>query len=453
MRIKPPLATAVVSAEPVASAEDQPAKVEARDAPVMNARRFAETSRAERRLADPKSLAEALNKKTVSDAAEALGIAMNTKTDPSDVRAVLREMRLDDLVTKHPAMRAWLAEATTKPQDMGPMLARVADALAKDNPAIVEFLKTALQKGWLHTHPRVKESLHTAFVLEAFTAAMANDVSLTEEVQAHFLEKRRAYGIAPTSAMSTFVHVWKATGSFFEAAKTVSIDPAITRMNLIRRNDGLELTAEQVNALYGAGKLSYPERQLMMPRPPNRVALKINIHEAGMTERSHRYADNSVAAHVLMRVADEDPAVQSYDALPSGAKFPHDNYSDPWVKLYETWNLAFVLSELDDLHVLFPKLLIPSVLCADSETYMGNRILALWLCINTLMFKRLDGVDEPDEVPMRREMAEAWGAINKKHAEALARETLGLSPKQVEKEAKDAFRFPVLGLGNLLLQL
>ena len=77
--------------------------------------------------------------------------------------------------------------------------------------------------------------------------------------------------------------------------------------------------------------------------------------------------------------------------------FPTFAFHQDWVSLYETWNMAFILGELNNLHYLFPKLLIPSVLNAKSENFLGARIIALWLSINNTLFLNFNNVEKIHE--------------------------------------------------------
>ena len=69
-------------------------------------------------------------------------------------------------------------------------------------------------------------------------------------------------------------------------------------------------------------------------------------------------------------------------------------HPDDLIKLYESWNLAFILSNLEDLYILIPKLMTPSVLTAKPEYYITTRIASLWLSINHILLRRLNRINE-----------------------------------------------------------
>ena len=121
-------------------------------------------------------------------------------------------------------------------------------------------------------------------------------------------------------------------------------------------------------------------------------------------------------------------------------------FEQDWVSLYESWNLAFILSELDDLHILFPKLFIPSVINATDKNYMASRIITLWLSINTLLFKEFDQDKKVLGPKNKKEMAKVWGEINKKYALAFIEKDSEIDFNDLNKSFKKTFSFPYFKL-------
>jgi hypothetical protein len=369
-----------------------------------------------------------------------LGIDANARTDPAKIRAVLSDMNLDDFIPTYKPMRSFLAKVKSAPQPMRAMLDSVRAGLAQHNPAIIAFLSTAATRGWLTPGPAVQSALQVAYVLEALTVAMANNVSFSAELNAHLMAKRRQFGIDTSSDLSTFSKAWRSTGSIFEAVKLISIDPVVKYIDVIRQNRGATLTKDQFEAVSRRDDLTLIDRFALRPtRPttPTLAPLKINIAEAAATEFAGAYEDNAVAAEVLNRDADlhlgqtyrRGPVIDAVsarrgspissvhaEAAKENGYFPHDSLPDEWARLYESWNAAFVLSQFDDLEVVLPKLFIPSVLNASGDTYLGTRSMALWLTMNTLLFRKLDHKQSTPAPVGRRAMAEAWGRLNKEYA-------------------------------------
>ncbi|HEY9843217.1 MAG TPA: hypothetical protein V6D23_22295 [Candidatus Obscuribacterales bacterium] len=417
--------------------------------------------------AGPADVRAAKARATVDTAIRQLGLSMEMQTDPKVMQEVLAGMKLLDFETSYPPMKAFLAAAKSEPQPLGPLLTAIREGIVADHPAIVEFLDRAIQENWLTASDEIKTSAYTAFILEAMTAAMANNNGFAKEVQAHFLKKRAEYGIQTNSALDTFWKVYRATDSMFEAAKTVSVDPAITFYRISRDRQGKPLSKEEVEQIYAGGSLTYPEKQILMPAGDRPAAdehngLCINIYEAATTEFKQGYTDNAMSAHALCESTTAEPHPQVFKkgaVLPKSLdnafyrsladkenSFPTTDFSQDWVSLYETWNMAFILSELDDLHILFPKLLIPSVLSANKENYLATRVMALWLSINTIMFRKLDHVEAVKGPAHKAEMAKAWGEINKKYALALAQESAGENPAEFKKGFDKHFKWPTYDL-------
>ncbi|MHC4065420.1 MAG: hypothetical protein ACYSUI_13125, partial [Planctomycetota bacterium] len=411
---------------------------------------------------------------TIATAIKGLGIDPELETNPAITRTLLRQMKLWDFEPHYEPMRRFLTTARSEPQPLGTLLRSIAEGIAERHPAIVQFLDRANQEDWLSPGQQVQESVHLAYLLEALTVAMANSNDFVGELQAHFLRVRRTYGIKTTSALHTLWKVWRRTGSLFAATKTISVDPAITRYSLIRGAGGQSPSRQTVSKLMREGKLTYVEKKFIMPkarRPagPSLAGLRLNVYEAGNTEFKKGFEANAVCVYALAKSLDEYPYTESFGrgaVLPTlGRTAFHDSVADPsniysinglsqdWVSLYNSWNMAFILSELDDLHLLFPKLLIPSVLCALPENYLYTRILSLWVCVNLFLFRRLDRGARECGPSARRAMAHAWGEINREHAVAYAERKLHKGRAEFFTEFEKRFTWPTLKLIGLMASI
>ena len=164
--------------------------------------------------------------------------------------------------------------------------------------------------------------------------------------------------------------------------------------------------------------------------------LKLNIYEARISEFQNGFKPNSIVAFEL----NEDISVRQ----------PQANLavSEQWASLYTTWNMAFVLSEIDDLDIFFSKLIIPSLLNAEGKDFLGIRFISLWLAINTDVFRTFDhkNVLGPKN---KKEMAQAWGEINKKYAFHLAKRETHENSKTLKKHYRRMFSRPIYNLFKL----
>ena len=78
----------------------------------------------------------------VDRAIKTLGIDMNMKTDPRLIAEILRDdMYLEDL----PSAKALFTATLAKPVSLRPMLEQIRRAIAKDQPAVSEFLCAAIK--------------------------------------------------------------------------------------------------------------------------------------------------------------------------------------------------------------------------------------------------------------------------------------------------------------------
>jgi len=177
---------------------------------------------------------------------------------------------------------------------------------------------------------------------------------------------------------------------------------------------------------------------------------------------------NAMAAHVLAEdvlarchresfearhIQPQGPTRNFYSALRGDDNyFPVVGLSEEWTSLYVTWNMAFILGELNNLHYLFPKLLIPSVLCANSENFLGARIVSLWISINSALFLHFNHVDKLTGPSHRREMAAAWGEINQRYAEDLYKTDVDTDAAALSDGFDQRFARPYANLTKQVLE-
>ena len=144
-----------------------------------------------------------------------------------------------------------------------------------------------------------------------------------------------------------------------------------------------------------------------------------NILEASIAENLHGFSDNAMAGIALAVNPPETLRIVGENA------FMEYEFPPQWVSLYESWNLAFITGNIPYLHVIYPKLLIPSVINASPDDYLFNRALALWTSINFHLFAQL--TQQPDyPIANAQEMAQLWGEINHESAKQFVRQTNGV---------------------------
>lgn len=407
----------------------------------------------------------------------ALGIQPDMKTETATVQSILVAMKLDDFKTTYGPMAVFFEKIVTNPQELGPLLKNVMQGITEKHPAILEFAQKALHENWFSDSKLVRDSVHVAFILEALTAAMCNSELFFNEMMNHIRQKEQEIGIDSTHLIRTIWNNWPRSGdfsgSFFATAKAASLDPAMVYFKLRRKLGGATLTKEYVKDLYKSGNMSYLEYKLLLPACKGNACycsdwLRINIYEAGITEFNNGLKSNAMSAHVLSEDAKihcHREEFKSGSILPEGELsdfyrtiqnddnfFPTFSFHQEWVSLYESWNMAFILGELNNLHFLFPKLLIPSVLNAKPENFLGARIIALWLSINNGLFLNHKGTDKIEGPLNKKEMAKAWGEINKKYALRLSASKIQEDSEILVKSFSKRFSRPFLNLAKLILR-
>jgi hypothetical protein len=133
--------------------------------------------------------------------------------------------------------------------------------------------------------------------------------------------------------------------------------------------------------------------------------LTINILEATATEFLHGYLDNASVGKAISQ-----DKVLSLEVTPA-KKALRLGLSLDFARLYETWNLAFVTGNLEFLHILYPKLLIPRVTLATGQAYIYERVLALWLSIQFFLMADLQRVPHV-RFTGQEDLASLWGKVN-----------------------------------------
>ncbi len=414
---------------------------------------------------------------TIDRALEKLGITPDMTTNQEIINEILGEMRMGSFNPTNEKMKTFLNKAKTSAQPLGPLIDGVSEGLTR-HPGIMDILKVALDRDWLKVDKEVvARTLNQMYLFEALTVAISNDPIFLGEVQDQIQAARSQFGVAQASTWSTFYNVWRCSGSFFDAIKTISVDPAITGNRYLNANQGIPLTSEQIKSLAKQKKLSFAEQKALKLQTNPKLAndfsgLNLNIYEAAATEYSNKYQDNAFAGHVLVewikKTKPKSSAVlgkvfrqsltpeQGQNELEGlgvnkGIYYAQSTLSQEWVDLYEAWNMSFVLSQLNDLHIVLPKLLIPSVLSAKSGDYIYIRVNALWLAIHQYTMRRMDhkaavvGISDQ----RRREISTEFGKINKKLADDLVKKSK-LDLNETKKSYEIFFKGPLNPMGNVM---
>jgi hypothetical protein len=400
----------------------------------------------------------------------AFDLQESMQTNPKIIKEILEEFKMDDFKTTHAVMGKLLKDIITTPQDLQPMFENIKKGLLTKHPAIIEFAELALEKGWFKPSQHVIRSIHATYILEILTATMCNSHDFFIEVQDHYREKEKTMGISSKHPFKTFVNTLKIVRSPFGTAKLLSIDPIMIYFRIQRGLTNSHVNKKEAKVLLKAKKINFIEYKLLLPILKNNLEhvlelLRINIYEAGVTEYKKGFKTNAICAHELSEdilhnppktifkkksVIPENNTGTFYKSITEKDNlFPAVELSQSWVNLYTTWNMSFILNDLDELDILFPKLVIPSIINTETENAGGARIISLWLSINHFLFRKYDKktIKGPEN---KAEMAKAWAQINKKYAFDLAKKETHEDSETLKKTFNKFFSHPFFNLFRLI---
>jgi len=226
------------------------------------------------------------------------------------------------------------------------------------------------------------------FLLDKIVDRLANDVTFMVNVKNHI--QKAVDAMTPHHSLLGRVYdLFKAAG-LFGVAKAFTIDNTVEDYEKFRKR----------------GSLTQDEEE------SRKRGLELNVAEATAADFAHRYWSNAAAGKALaqwhpsaIRVVGENRTMEYVNDM-------------DYARLYETWNFAFITGNLDFPNLLYPKLLIPSVILADANSYLYKRVLALWLSIHFYLMASLSGHDH-HAFSFHKELATLWGKINHSYSNYL----------------------------------
>jgi len=405
-------------------------------------------------------------------ALQEFGFDEHASTDPAIVAKMLKELKLDDFVTNNHVMRDFFVDLKTKPIKLGHLISNIEKALVEKHPAIIDFLEIALEKKYFKNTKTATRSLYLTFILERLTSAMSNNHEFFLEAYSHYRSKAVVRGMDSKHVISTFFNLLGITRSFFETIKALSVDPIMCYFRLQKGLGDRRATKKELKDLLKNREINFVEFHLMSPIHNGGVShigrlVELNIYEAGITDYKNDLRSNSIAAFALCEeirklkfndefvkkaVLPESDDEKFYSSICDKENcVPITEYSQSWVSLYISWNAAFVVGNMDNIDLLIPKLLIPTLIDSDPEDFMVSRAISLWLSINHYLFRIKDKnvIHGPDN---RKEIAQVWGEINKKYALELSKKEIHEDSKILNKHFNRFFSHPVVNWLKLVLK-
>lgn len=283
----------------------------------------------------------------------------------------------------------------TEPQDLSGFISQIKIGLLNNHPTVVEFVCQAIGSDLIPNYTleetkRVQKAIHNMVVLNILVQKMIADSDFMLKIKDHYLSSR--FKILPKD--SSIAETYKAAGGVFETAKLLTMDEVIDHYVKLRTK-------------------TITENDLRNKE----FSLRLNILEATLTDRIKGNFKNAYAGRVLLKSHiqdlrnDPDKGVLQY-------------FAPNWTELYETWNLAFVVGNLDNLDLVLPKLLFPGIVNAKPEEYLFHRGLSLWITIQSYLLHNLKKRPPIQlESNLKDELVTLWGKVNKDFSK-----TLGIKP-------------------------
>ncbi|MCW8444379.1 hypothetical protein OQJ05_09990 [Fluoribacter gormanii] len=397
------------------------------------------------------------------------------QSNPSIIQKILYDLRLNLLEIRDQGLKNFLDKLAEEPIDLERLIDSVKKGLL-NNPPICELL-AFIEREKLITDLELNEiseqlqiQLNLLCLFEAFAVTMVNSFTLNEDIYSFTKKQRNTY--YPGNPINNFFFCSNRKDfSLFKSLKLVSVDPVITEGAFIRALGDAELSQEEIVkkskefirqhglALWNA-KICPPPLGEMHDDSVKNVSL--NILEATWEENykeDGNPADNAFAGATLIRLLEYLRPSHGYSfknlVLPEKSSITEEGkYSllpdlivnrlpkrvsqfyvyKEWMHLYNSWNLLFVIRNLDDSKFLMLKLLIPSVLNAIPMHYMESRVFALYLMGNLYYFNKLSIFTDEIHLANAKTILDKWGEINKKYADFLLKTCcaeLDETPKEV----------------------
>ncbi|RUR27484.1 hypothetical protein [Legionella qingyii] len=385
---------------------------------------------------------------------------LKKQSNPAIIKNTLHDFSLNSLEIRDQGFKNFLAKLTEEPIDLERLIESVKEGLL-NNPPICKLLAFIEQEELIadlelnEMSEQLQIQLNLLCLFEAFAVTMVNSFTLNEDIYSFTTKQRNTF--YPGNPINNFFFCSNRNNfSLFKSLKLVSVDPVITEGAFIRALGDEELSQEEIVkkskefikqhglALWNA-KICPPPLGEMHDDSVKNVSL--NILEATWEEKYEedgQPADNAFAGATLIRLLECLRPSHGYSfknlVLPEESSITEEGeYSllpnlivnrlpkrvsqfyvyKEWMHLYTSWNLLFVIRNLDNSKFLMLKLLIPSVLNAIPMQYMETRVFALYLMGNLYHFNKLSIFKDEIHLANGKAILDKWGEINKKYADIL----------------------------------
>ncbi|WP_454785505.1 symporter [Legionella sp. WA2024007413] len=389
------------------------------------------------------------------------------QSNPQIMKQIFSALGLNELTTTNEEYKFFIQTIKKRVIDLNPLISKIKEGIL-NNESVCRLL-AYIEKHELINDAELQNAASTIqlqinllCLLEAITITMANSNDFAHDMYNHMMKQR---GSGPTG--NPFYNLLigiPSRATLFERLKLISIDPGVTSIIFHRLMETNPETPEDLQDFVNQKHLSgwnadIELANLDVASTSTLPAMAVNILEAVWEDATGHNKNtsgmlNAQAGLGLIGLMEEKEYTTSFKlaetTLPQGTTIASDlSYSlipelkvdnsvkkvsqfhidKEWMNLYNSWNLLFVIANIDPVFVPI-KLLIPSVFSAEASNYKETRVLALFLVANLFLNEQTSNnplftnnyIFQNGSAILKK-----WGEINKNHSNELLQQ---LSPQE-----------------------
>ncbi|CAM3563387.1 hypothetical protein [Legionella longbeachae] len=403
---------------------------------------------------------------------------IKTTSEPALVRRILSELHLNELETTNKEYTDFIGKISTVPMQLTPLINYLNEKLIDNTPICQLF--AFIEKNELISNEELEQAAKTIqlqitllSILEAIIVTMTNGEQFAQDVYQH-LSKRSGSPYPGNPVVDFF---WApSNASLFERIKLSSIKPGMLNILFHRAmKDKLESQSdiEQFISKMGlwwwyADIRAAADNELTGTTP----AMALNIMEAAWEESTGDVKhicgkDNAEAGALLIKLMEEHKYStsntlkrsilpentvlmddsKSYSILPgltvsnTPKKVMEFNIDGHWRDLYNSWNLLFVITNIDKIFMPI-KLILPTVLAAEPQNYKEVRVISLFT-IGSIFLQENTKMNPffSDNYHFKNAeiILKKWGEINKDYGMKLLKHQSNLQVDKSETSYHEVF--------------
>jgi hypothetical protein len=417
---------------------------------------------------------------------------ISTTSNPQLILDILTALGLDQLATDNAEYNSFIQRITSEEINLSKLIEYVEQNITDNEPlcnllAYIEENKLISDAELVAAAPTLQLQINMLCIFEALIITMANGQNFAKEVYDHLI--KRTGSPAPGNPLVDFFFGTPYEATLFERLKLVSVKPGMLNVVFHRLMGEQAETQADAEAFIEANHLSSLNAANInvanfSTKNTNTVAgMGVNIFEAAWEDSTHAQQlggiDNAKAGVGLIMIMENQHYTTNYAMspylLPEGVKIDDNsryallpdlelnatkkkvsqfNIPKEWRDLYTSWNLAFVLANIDQVFMPL-KLLMPTVGGSEPQNYKEVRVLSLFT-MGTLFLN-----ETPQKKPLftnnytfsnAKLIFKKMGEFNKQYAEKLLHELCPKKERDIDSMYEHIFgNYPTFNLVKQLL--